>query len=167
MKGAGIRDDTRDVFLECAYFSPDAIVGTPRLYGLQTDASLRYERGVDPDLQFDAIERATRLLCEVVGGEPGPVTIAESSDHIPSARNITLRKDRLATLIGEKIAEAEVEDVFTRLGFDIENKQRELARWCSDVSVRFVDRRRPSGRSVPSARLQPDQCSSSGSVIAI
>ena len=119
-EGSGIRGDTKDVFLECAYFSPDAIVGTPRLYGLQTDASLRYERGVDPDLQFDAIERATRLLCEVVGGEPGPVTIAESSDHIPSTRNITLRKDRLATLIGEKIAEAEVEDVFTRLGFDME-----------------------------------------------
>ncbi|MCY4129758.1 MAG: phenylalanine--tRNA ligase subunit beta [Gammaproteobacteria bacterium] len=119
-EGSGIQDDTKDVFLECAYFSPEAIVGTPRLYGLQTDASLRYERGVDPHLQFDAIERATRLLCEVVGGEPGPVTIAEATDHIPNNRNITLRKDRLEMLIGEKIADAEVEDVFTRLGFDIE-----------------------------------------------
>lgn len=120
-EGSGIQEDTKDVFLECAYFSPDAIVGTPRLYGLQTDASLRYERGVDPDLQIEAIERATRLLCEVVGGAPGPVTIAESSDHIPSNREITLRKDRLTMLIGERIADSEVEDVFTRLGFDVKS----------------------------------------------
>lgn len=120
-EGSGIQEDTRDVFLECAYFSPDAIVGTPRLYGLQTDASLRYERGVDPDLQFAAIERATRLLCEIVGGEPGPVTVAESSEHIPNKRCVTLRKDRLAMLIGEKIADSEVEDVFSRLGFDVES----------------------------------------------
>ena len=120
-EGSGIRDDTKDVFLECAYFSPDEIVGTPRLYGLQTDASLRYERGVDPNLQLEAIERATRLLCEVVGGQAGPVTVAESSEHIPRERQVSLRRDRLATLIGEKIADEEVEDIFTRLGFDIES----------------------------------------------
>lgn len=117
---SGIRNETKDVFLECAYFSPDAIVGTPRLYGLQTDASLRYERGVDPDLQYAAIERATQLLCEVVGGQPGPITVAESSEHMPAKRNVALRKARLEMLIGEKITDAEVEDIFTRLGFDIE-----------------------------------------------
>ena len=61
---SGIQEDTKDVFLECAFFSPHAIVGIPRLYGLQTDASMRYERGVDPDLQFEAIERATHT-CSV------------------------------------------------------------------------------------------------------
>ena len=120
-EGSGIRDETKDVFLECAYFSPDAIVGTPRRYGLQTDASLRYERGVDSELQFKAIERATCLLCEVVGGEPGPVTVAESSKHMPSKCNVELRRDRLTMLIGEKIADDEVEDIFVRLGFDVES----------------------------------------------
>ncbi|MCY4095357.1 MAG: phenylalanine--tRNA ligase subunit beta [Gammaproteobacteria bacterium] len=118
---SGIRDDTKNVFLECAYFTPEAIVGTPRLYGLQTDASLRYERGVDPELQYEAIERATRLLCEVVGGQPGPVTVAESSEHIPNKRTVELRKERLAMLIGEKIADSEVEDIFARLGLEIES----------------------------------------------
>lgn len=118
---SGIQNDTKDVFLECAYFSPDAIVGIPRLYGLQTDASMRYERGVDPDLQFKAIERATRLLCEVVGGEPGPVTVAESSTDLPVKREINLRKERLAMLVGEKITDVEVEDIFARLGFVVES----------------------------------------------
>ena len=118
---SGIQNDTRDVFLECAYFSPGAITGTPRLYGLQTDASLRYERGVDFGLQRKAIERATQLLCEIVGGEPGPVTIAESSEHVPADRGITLRKERLAMLIGERIPDEEVEDVFARLGFEVKS----------------------------------------------
>ncbi len=120
-ESSGIQEDTKDVFLECAYFSPDTIVGIPRQYGLQTDASMRYERGVDPDLQSRAIERATYLLCEVVGGEPGPVTVAESSADLPNEREIVLRKDRLEMLIGEKIGDAEVEDIFTRLGFIIES----------------------------------------------
>ncbi len=134
-EGSGIRKDTEHVFLECAFFSPDAIVGTPRLYGLQTDASLRYERGVDPELQYKAIERATRLLCEVVGGQPGPVTVAESLEHIPSERTVALRRDRLAMLIGETIDDLEVEDIFTRLGFKIE---RDAVGWLVGIpSYRF------------------------------
>lgn len=116
---SGIQQNTKDVFLECAYFPPDAIVGIPRLYGLQTDASMRYERGVDPELQFQAIERATNLLCTVVSGEPGPVTVAESSTHLPERRQVSLRKQRLEMLIGKKIADTEVEDIFARLGFDV------------------------------------------------
>lgn len=132
---SGIQNDTKDVFLECAYFSPEAIVGTPRLYGLQTDASMRYERGVDPDLQFKAIERATHLLCDVVGGEPGPVTVAESPADLPVKREIALRKERLAMLIGEKIADIEVEDIFTRLGFVVESDDE---RWRVGIpSYRF------------------------------
>ena len=118
---SGIQDDTHDVFLECAYFSPDAIIGTPRRYGLQTDASMRYERGVDPELQYDAIDRATELLTEIVGGQPGPITVAEARDELPSRRQITLRKQRLTKLVGETIEETEVEDAFTRLGFKFES----------------------------------------------
>ncbi|MCY3858140.1 MAG: phenylalanine--tRNA ligase subunit beta [Gammaproteobacteria bacterium] len=134
-EGSGIRKDTKHVFLECAFFSPDAIVGTPRIYGLQTDASLRYERGVDPELQHKAIQRATHLLCEVVGGQPGPVTVAESLEHIPSERTVALRRDRLAMLIGETIDDLEVEGIFTRLGFKIE---RDTVGWLVGIpSYRF------------------------------
>ncbi|MYD42698.1 MAG: phenylalanine--tRNA ligase subunit beta [Gammaproteobacteria bacterium] len=117
---SGISDATKSVFLECAYFDPDSIIGVPRSYGIQTDASMRYERGVDPDLQYAAMERATQLLCEIVGGEPGPVTVAESTEDLPARRSIKLRKSRLALLIGESIPHTEVEDVFSRLGFNFE-----------------------------------------------
>ena len=61
------------------------------------------------------------MLCEVVGGEPGPITVAESSADLPAKRDIVLRKKRLAMLIGEEIADSEVDDIFSRLGFDFES----------------------------------------------
>ena len=132
---SGINESTKDVFLECAYFHPDAIIGTPRKYGLQTDASLRYERGVDPCLQYDAIERATELLCEIVKGTPGPVTIAESEIHLPSERQVSLRKSRLTMLVGESIADERVGDIFQRLGFDVKANEEQ---WSVKVpSYRF------------------------------
>ncbi len=116
---SGIQPGTTDVFLECAYFAPSAILGTPRIYGLQTDASLRYERGVDPCLQHEAIERASQLLCEIVGGDPGPISIAESVGNLPAKRSIGLRQSRLTALIGESIGSDEVEDIFARLGLTV------------------------------------------------
>ena len=74
---SGIGDDTTDVLLEVAFFLPDAIAGRGRRYGLVTDASQRFERGVDPTLQERAIERATALLCACAGGIPGPTQLAE------------------------------------------------------------------------------------------
>ncbi|HCI09695.1 MAG TPA: phenylalanine--tRNA ligase subunit beta, partial [Alcanivorax sp.] len=70
---SAVSEDTRDLFLECAFFSPLAIVGRARRYGLHTDASHRYERGVDPALQQRALERATALILEIAGGEAGPL----------------------------------------------------------------------------------------------
>ncbi len=69
---SGIASDTTDVFLEVAFFPPDAIAGRARRYGLVTDASQRFERGVDPRGQERAIERATQLLTAIAGGSPGP-----------------------------------------------------------------------------------------------
>ena len=74
---------SKDIFLESAFFAPLAILGKARQYGLHTDASHRYERGVDPQLQRDAMERATALLLDIVGGEAGPVVEAKSEQHIP------------------------------------------------------------------------------------
>ncbi len=80
---SGIRDDTTDVLLEVAFFRPDAIAGRGRRFGLVTDASQRFERGVDPTLQERAIERATELLLACAGGVPGPTTVAELAGELP------------------------------------------------------------------------------------
>ncbi len=116
---SGVQPDTRDVFLECAFFHPLAVAGTARKYGLQTDASHRYERGVDYALQHLAMDRATALLLDIVGGEPGPVTEAVASDHLPVPAEVTLREGRLNELLGVTIDPAEVDVALERLGFDL------------------------------------------------
>ena len=81
---SGVNSESKDIFLESAFFAPLAILGKARQYGLHTDASHRYERGVDPQLQRDAMERATSLLLAIVGGEAGPIVEAVSQEHIPA-----------------------------------------------------------------------------------
>ena len=78
-----VTDDTRDVFLESAHFAPAAIMGRARKLGLHTDASHRFERGVDPALPARALERATELLLSIAGGKAGPVTVAERETDLP------------------------------------------------------------------------------------
>lgn len=116
---SGVQADTRDVFLECAFFHPLAVAGTARQYGLATDASHRYERGVDYQLQHLAVDRATELLLEIVGGEPGPVEEAVSEAHLPQAAEVILRERRLNELMGVDVAPAAVDEAFTRLGFEL------------------------------------------------
>jgi phenylalanyl-tRNA synthetase beta chain len=115
---SGVQPDTKDVFLECAFFHPLAVAGTARRYGLQTDASHRYERGVDFDLQRLAMERATRLLLDIVGGEPGPVTEAVSQEHLPVPAEVRLREGRLNALLGVSIDADYVDQALDRLGFE-------------------------------------------------
>jgi phenylalanyl-tRNA synthetase beta chain len=112
---SGIQPETRDVFLECAFFSPLAIAGTARRYGMQTDASQRFERGVDHGLQHAAIARATRLLLDTVGGEAGPVVEAVSVEHLPNDPIVALRQRRLHQLTGLDIEPDVVTDILTRL----------------------------------------------------
>ena len=114
---SAVTSATQDIFLECAYFAPLAIGGTARRYGLQTDASQRYERGVDHALQAAAIERATRLMLDVAGGAAGPVVEAKSATHLPRPAQVTLRRRRLDALVGEAIPEGEVDRIFERLEF--------------------------------------------------
>ena len=83
---SGIGADTTDVLLEVAFFRPDAIAGRGRRYGLVTDASQRFERGVDPTLQERAIERATELLLACAGGTAGPTRSTELRDRDCRAR---------------------------------------------------------------------------------
>ncbi len=116
---SGVNDETQDVLLESAFFAPLAITGRARRQGLHTDASHRYERGVDPELQFKAIERATALLLSICGGEAGPVIDVTSASDLPKAATITLRREKLDRLIGHHVEDALVTDILTRLGCDV------------------------------------------------
>jgi phenylalanyl-tRNA synthetase beta chain len=113
--GAG----TRDVFIESAWFAPRVIAGRARRFGLHTDASHRYERGVDPALAPTAIERATALLVALAGGEAGPVTVAGKAAAPLRDGAIDLRRARLARLLGVEIDDETVASLLRRLHFDV------------------------------------------------
>lgn len=118
-EGSGVTTETKDVLLECAFFSPDAIRGRARSYGLHTDASMRYERGVDYARQAECMERATQLLIDICGGEAGPVAGFESKAHLPTANTVTLRRSKLDSLLGHEIPSADVEEILARLGCSV------------------------------------------------
>lgn len=132
---SGVTDKTADILLESAFFNPVAIAGQARSYGLHTDASHRYERGVDFALQHDAMERATALLLDIVGGEAGPVVEAVAKDKLPKVTEVRLRRERLDRVIGHHIADEKVTDILTRLGLDVKIVD---GVWSADVpSYRF------------------------------
>lgn len=116
---SGIADDTTDVVLESAFFTPDIVRGRGRRYGLQTDSSYRFERGVDPREQRRATERATALLLEIAGGRAGPVVEAVSAPFVPAHAAIALRQARLTRVLGVEIPPEQVEDMLRRLGMDV------------------------------------------------
>ena len=132
---SGVTESTSDILLESAFFNPVAIAGQARSYGLHTDASHRYERGVDFALQKDAMERATALLLDIVGGEAGPVVEAVANDKLPKVTEVRLRRERLDRVIGYHIDDAKVTDILTRLGLDVKIVD---GVWSADVpSYRF------------------------------
>lgn len=113
---SGVTANTRDVFLESAFFDQISVAGKARSYGLHTDASHRYERGVDWQLAREAMERATGLLLEITGGEAGPIIEAVSEQHLPSVAPVTLRAERITQMLGMQIDGPEVERLLTALG---------------------------------------------------
>ena len=115
-----VSSTTRNVFLEAAHFAPSAIIGRSRKLGLHTDAAHRFERGVDPELPRIAIERATRLIVEIAGGAPGPVIEAVLPQHLPQPQAITLRRARLARVLGTQVADAEVSRILSALGLAVD-----------------------------------------------
>lgn len=116
---SSIDNNTQDILLESAFFYPQAISGRARTYGLATDSSHRFERGVSPQLQAQAIERATQLLMNITGGKPGPVIDIISKEHLPSKQPIVLRKARILKILGIGIDDTIVEDILCRLGMEI------------------------------------------------
>ncbi|MDD9203080.1 phenylalanine--tRNA ligase subunit beta [Aliivibrio sp. S4MY1] len=119
-KESGVTTETTDIMLECAFFAPDHIRGRARAYGLHTDSSLRFERGVDSTLQATAMERATQLLVELCGGEVAPISAAESDADLPTANTVELRRSKLDGLLGHHIPSTDVVEILTRLGCSVE-----------------------------------------------
>lgn len=110
---------TTDVFFEVAFFIPDAIAGRARRHGLQTDASQRFERGVDPQGQERAMERATQLLLEIAGGTPAATQVTERREQLPVAKPVVLRRSRLARVIGVALQDIQVTRAFFALGMQV------------------------------------------------
>ncbi|MCP3672149.1 MAG: phenylalanine--tRNA ligase subunit beta, partial [Gammaproteobacteria bacterium] len=117
---SGVTAKTKDILLESAFFAPTSIIGKARSYGLHTDSSHRFERGVDPELQVRAMERATGLLLDITGGDPGPVEVVASEEHIERRPQILLRRARLAKILGVVIEDEMVTDILTRLEMQVE-----------------------------------------------
>ncbi|ABM00158.1 phenylalanine--tRNA ligase subunit beta [Shewanella amazonensis] len=116
---SGVGESTQDILLECAFFAPLAIMGKARKLGLHTDSSHRFERGVDPELQHKVMDRATRLVLDICGGEAGTVVEAKSDEHLPKAREILLRRSKLDKILGHHVPDSDVVEILTRLGFAV------------------------------------------------
>ncbi|XQE68759.1 phenylalanine--tRNA ligase subunit beta [Pseudomonas sp. P3C3] len=116
---SGVSGKTRDLFLESAFFDTVSVAGKARSYGLHTDSSHRFERGVDSQLARNAMERATALLLEIVGGEAGPIIEVASAADLPSVAPITLRAERISQMLSMDMDGAEVERLLTALGLGV------------------------------------------------
>ena len=116
-EASGVSEVTTSLFLESAFFTPELMAGRARSYGLHTDASHRYERGVDFQLQRQAIERATQLFIDAVGGEPGPITEVLAEADLPVNEPVLLRESQIEKLLGVAIDRVTVERILEGLGF--------------------------------------------------
>jgi phenylalanyl-tRNA synthetase beta chain len=117
---SAVSDETVDVFLESAYFDPQSISGRARSLGLHTESSHRFERGVDPELQIVALDRATQLLMQIAGGTPGPVVEASAQARLPWREPIVLRRERIGRLLGLEYEDQQVVDILVGLGCAVE-----------------------------------------------
>lgn len=116
---SSVTDDTTDIFLESAFFAPLAIAGRARRFGLHTDSSQRYERGVDFELPLIAMNRASQLIQQLAGGEFGPITVAEKTDLLPKREAIELKQVQVDQLLGYQVAGEFIADALTRLGCEV------------------------------------------------
>ena len=136
-EGSGVDEQTRHLFLEAAFFTPELMAGRARQYGLHTDASHRYERGVDPELPYRAIERATTLLLEWVGGKPGPITDISATEHLPLRAGVTLRASAIKAMLGIEVPADEVTRILKGLGFEVAIDSAAQEWCCTAPSWRF------------------------------
>ena len=116
---SSIDKQTTSIMLEAAYFRPGVIARKAREYGIQSEASFRFERKIDPVHQRTAIERATQLICASVGGNPGPVFQNASESHTTTPNPITLRRSRLIKVLGLTIPDNQVKFILESLGMRV------------------------------------------------
>ena len=113
---SSVTDETSEIFLESAFFAPLHIAGRARRFGLHTDASQRYERGVDFELPMIAMHRASQLIAELAGGEFGPISTAEKVELLPKRESIELNQAQVDQLLGYKVESDFITDALQRLG---------------------------------------------------
>lgn len=114
---SGVSLSTQDVFLESAYFNAKSVAYAARKFNLSSDAAYRFERGIDPLGQVEALERATQLILHIAGGEAGPLVEVSHVASLPAPAVIFLDANKMHRLLGVVITDAEVESIFSRLGF--------------------------------------------------
>lgn len=136
---SGVQPDTRDIILESAYFDPAHIMGKSRRLGTHTDSSLRFERGVDWQLQERAMERATELIISICGGHAGPINTVCSEPDMPQQLEIKLSAGHLKRVLGFDVAFDRVTDIFNHLGFQVLSDQSgwtvKTPSWRFDLSL--------------------------------
>ncbi|MEE9396803.1 MAG: phenylalanine--tRNA ligase subunit beta [Methylococcales bacterium] len=117
---SAVTENTKDIFLECAFFTPSIIMGKARQYGLHTDSSHRFERGVDPELQERALERATELIIAICGGKAGSCTSCCQSSAVPQQKSIRLRQTQLNKILGLELDSSAIQEMLQRLNMYVE-----------------------------------------------
>ncbi|MCQ9326853.1 phenylalanine--tRNA ligase subunit beta [Neisseria dentiae] len=111
---SAVSDGTKNIVLEAAWFAPEIIAGKSRQYGFGSDSSFRFERGVDFELQRDAIERASELVLQICGGTAGEIT--EAVGKLPERKTVAVRTARVEKLLGVAVDEARIESILAALG---------------------------------------------------
>ncbi|MCK4870275.1 MAG: phenylalanine--tRNA ligase subunit beta [Gammaproteobacteria bacterium] len=119
---SAVSTNTEAVFIESAYFDPIIVSKASRAYGVYTDSSHRFERGVDPKLQLQAIERVTQLICSITGGKVGPINEVSASKYVPFAPSIHLRRERISRVLGVTIGDSKVVEILQALGMQVARK---------------------------------------------
>ncbi|MFP3019449.1 MAG: phenylalanine--tRNA ligase subunit beta [Arsenophonus sp.] len=138
-KDSSVNQNTENILLECVFFDPLAIIGRAMNYGFHTEASHRFERGVDPEMQYKAMERATNLIVKICGGNPGNIIDITHKNNLPKVSKITLTRKKLDRLIGYNIYDIKVTQILQRLGFEViieqDNWQVIPPSWRFDVQI--------------------------------
>lgn len=135
-EASSVQAHTADIFLESAFFNPLMIAGAARRYGLCSDSSQRFERGVDPTLQNIALERATELLLSVTGGQVGPISIVNQPELLPTKVNLSFHPEKVKQLTGLDVPEDEMTLILKNLGMTVLCQQEQ---WLVDVPAHRFD----------------------------
>tara|TARA_Y100001970_G_scaffold250206_1_gene321731 strand:+ start:51093 stop:53123 length:2031 start_codon:yes stop_codon:yes gene_type:complete len=136
---SAVTESTNSIFFESAFFHPKAIRGRARRYGFQTDASTRFERGVDYTLQDYALERACELLSKNQDAEYGQVLSSISSRDVPKKNQISFSLSYANKILGTKISKSNAKRIFNSLGFKVNQIGEDLnvvpPPWRFDLSI--------------------------------